>query len=119
MNSYKKAVLKLGTILFLVFSGSVSILTAISYFVYAFGSGNENLEKVLLCPLFYISQPAIMLRRWFFEISGAELDYHYYLAVGIFDIVGLIIFYFSICLALSWLWMWLTSKKSNLSSSDR
>lgn len=85
---------KVSSVLFILFLACVGALFILSYIFEKFGFGFENIASLILM-LFL--QPAVMINRWFFEIPGANLDYHYYLALGITDIIGLAIFYFLVC----------------------
>ena len=81
----------------MVFCGLVGAVYGLSYVLEPQGPGRLWVLALLL-------QPAIIARRWFFEIPGAELEYHYYGAIGLSDYLGLVAFYFLVCLALAWCW---------------
>lgn len=98
-------VLKRGAKLFAAFCGVVAAISALSFAPTGAGVNNFGTGILLL-----LMQPAIMTRRWLFEIPGAELQYHYYGAMGFLDYIGLIGFYFLVCVALAWCWTRINSK---------
>ena len=101
-NRITTIVLKLGTTLFAILCGGVALLFGISSVTESVGYGVNNFA---LWALLLLLRPAIMARRWLFEIPGAELEYHYYNMTGIIDYVGLIVLYYLVCLAAAWLWI--------------
>jgi len=85
---------KVSSVLFVLFLACVGILFILAYALEKFWFGFENIANLILMLLL---QPAVVINRLFFEIPGANLDYHYYLALGITDIISLAIFYFLVC----------------------
>lgn len=104
-----RLVLKRGAKLFAAFCGVVAALYGLSY---VFESMSAGLSSAPLSILALLMQPAIMTRQWLFEIPGAALQYHYYGAMGLLDYVGLVGFYFLLCLAVAWCWTRISSKSS-------
>jgi len=86
-------------------------------FSYIVESTNAGLSRLAPWVLEVLIQPAIMIRRWFAEIPGAELSYHYYGVIGVFDYISLIIFYVIVCIILAWCWVIIRSKISRVEKS--
>jgi hypothetical protein len=97
-------VLKRGAKLFAAFCAVVVAAFALLFVPVA---GLDNFAFLILVLL---TQPAIMIRQWLFEIPGAELQYHYYSAMGLVDYSGMLGFYFFVCVALAWCWTRAKSK---------
>lgn len=95
------SIFKSASIVFTILCGIVALLFAVSHILESTANGANNFA---LWTLMLLLQPAIMIRRWFFEIPGTELSYHYYGVMGIFDYLGLAIFYYLVCCAAVWLW---------------
>ena len=100
-------VLKRSVKLFAVFCAAVAVLYGLSN---VFESTASWLSGTALSILALLLQPAMVTRRWLFEIPGAELQYHYYGAMGWIDYAGLGCFYFLVCLALAWCWTRISSR---------
>lgn len=96
-----KRLFKFGSFLFAGFCVFIAALTSILSNIYSMNSGLLHTGP---WPPELLIRPAVMVRRWFFEIPGAELDYHYYSAVGAPDYIGLAIFYYAACLVVVWCW---------------
>jgi len=103
-------VVKRGVKLFSIFCGVVAVLFGLVYIFESKGAGPNNFALWVLEPLL---QPAIMIRRWLFEIPEAELDYHYHSVIGVLDYAGLVVFYFLVCLVIAWCWTLIKSRKSH------
>lgn len=105
----KMIVLKRGAILFTIFCGVVVLLIGFSLIFETKNADSSSLSTVAMGLILY---PAIIIRRWLFEIPGAELDYHYYSEIGAIDYIGLSIFYIIVCFLIAWCWTVIRSGKS-------
>ena len=95
-------IIKLSLRFFYILCGLIAALFGLAVILNQTGYELNNFALWLLIQLL---QPAILIRRWFFEIPSAELEYHYYNTIGAYDYASLAFFYFFICVALAWLWL--------------
>src|SRR5712691_3791411 len=85
--------------LFVVFLVAIPVTYGIAL-IFNFGIG--LLENKMFRVLLLLFEPAVMVRR---ELSEVQQEtYIYFLSIGPVDIVGLLIFYFLVCLFIAACW---------------
>jgi len=101
-------VLKRSTKLFVFFSCAIVAIGALAYFLDLVGT---NLEKnFAFWALVLLLWPAVITRRSIDDVP--QEGYIYLSSIGMLDIIGLVILYFLVCLALAWFWTWTASMNS-------
>jgi len=94
--------MKLGVKLFAVFAALIMATIAIAYISQRSGAGEQNLAGWVLM---WLMAPALIWQMATATLSGEV----YVSSFGVVAILGTLLFYFLICLALAWLWVKLKS----------
>jgi hypothetical protein len=95
-------VMKLGIKFFAVFAALIMAIIMIAYISQLAGTGEQNLAAWILM---WLMAPALIFQMAVAALSG-EVYISSFSAVAI---LGTLVFYFLVCLALAWLWVKLKS----------
>jgi len=74
------------------------------------GFGNPALSRVLAL----LIAPVLIVHRWIYgQPDQEEPILNVYVIIGVESLVGLLLVYFVVCLALAWCWTWIKARTTN------